>query len=715
MTLYRYIIFVLMLMFATVGKAQLYHQPDTLDEDDYLLRRDTVKMSRRNIALDNDDRHYGIDYVIDDRYLVSHEKFANGPLENLYVSGGTGFDFTQSRTEGYETMMLNQFHLAVGKQFTPVHSLRLSAGAGMSYVTDESFMFFKGSLNLDYLYDLSTHISGYKAARPLSVSLMAGIGGNVVRRDYGWKMRFAPDVHGGLQFRIYTGPRCYLNIEPYASLSADQRDYDSPLNWRKYDVGYGLNLNVQYYLFDQLSSQSKLRLLQGRGDNTLMVDRETVDTWRTPWFLEGGTGLAFSRPEGVGVAMGNATSISVGRWLSPVLGVRLGAATRSALTLQVPAAMSQSGFTENYYSHNKMARLEFLVNPFGFSRSFSWDNSFGAHLVAGTEIGKASFHDNSGQRHYFLGQAFTAGLHLWTKLTDDLQLFVEPRFSHTTFTNHDEGYTGAKKFFENTPGLNLGLTMLIRSEKFHELDEFDEVQNFMHSYVRGFRVGATGGMTVLHPSLPAEYGGRSNWNASAYLEFRFSHLHSVRLMGEMLTSKRNCFDDKDRTMYGVSQNGVVASLDYEVSVTNLLSGILKHRWCELEAFAGPSVEFLVNTTGLPSGVYVDKGPLWGANAGLKLSKHIWNGISVVATPTFYFISGNKPHSVNTVALNFKNTYYYYQAFSLGVQYKIGSLRRNATKVRMSRLRSDAKWAARQQQQIDKEQRKLDRKNARLKK
>lgn len=700
----------MLMVFPSVLTAQVYLEPDTLDEDDFIHSRDTVKMSRKNIALDNDDRNYGIDYVIDDRYLVSNEQFSRGTFENIYFSGGTGFDFLQARTEGYDPLQVTQFHLAVGKQFTPVHSLRFSLGAGMTYLSDESLLFVRGSAKLDYLYDLSAHFSGYKATRPLSVSLLAGVGANVVRHDYSWNMRFVPDVHGGLQFRIYTGPRCYLNIEPYASLSADQRDHNSDMNWRHYDVSYGLNLNLQYYLFDQLSAQSKLRLLQQRGEGSIMVDRETIDTWRTPWFFEYGVGPVFSRPQGEGIAVGNSTSVSVGRWLSPVMGFRIGAAMTSALSDKVPAASSVSGVEEMYHSQFKSGRVEFLVNPFGFSRNFSWDAQYGAYLTLGTELGKASFYD-MGNMDSYMGQAFTTGIHLWTKLTDDLQFFIEPRFSHTIFTHHlaEEGFEGKKVFYNNTPGLNLGLTMLIRSEKFHELDEFDRVQNFMHSYVRGFRVGLLGGFSAFQPS-EVNYGGIHGYNASGYLEYRFSHLHSVRGMLELMQTKRNDFDPLNSQLLSVSQNSVIGSIDYQVSLTNLLSGILMKRWCELEAYIGPSAQYVFTTSGYPDDEFVDRGPMFGGNVGLKLSKHIWNGLSLVVSPTIYLMRGTKPASVNTTAIS---RLYYYQTFGIGVQYKIGSVHRNPAKVRQAKVAADVRWAEKQQRKMDKQQRRIDRKILKL--
>lgn len=688
------------------GKAQTYNVADTLDEVDFLQRRDTLKMTRRNVALDEGAPYYGIDYVIDDRYRVSHEHFKNSLWDQFYMGGGVGYEFLAPNTEEFSTRQLTTLNLLIGKQLTPFHSLRLSLGGTMSYKEESDFWFARGTAKLDYLYDLSTHVSGYSSARRLNVSLLAGLGANVVNTE-DKSLKFVPDFHAGLQFRVFTGPRCFINIEPYAGISTDQTDIDAPRNWRHYDLAYGINLSFQYYLSDPMSAQSKLMLLNRKKDDALMVDRSTVDTWRTPWFFQATTGPAFSRVPDRGTAMGNVTSLGVGRWFSPVLALRLSAATSSTQYRFVPAAESASATDELYHAHYDTGRIEFLFNPFGFSRNFSWDNQFGASIVLGTELGSANMHDKDGKREAYFGQSVTGGIHLWTKLTDDLQFFIEPRFSHTIYTrvSNREGYH--KRLYGNMPSIDLGLTMLIRSEKFHELDEFDDVQNFMHSYVRGFRVGMAGGLTVLH-LRDADYGVASaNWNAMAYLEYRFSHLHSVRLMGQFMPVKCTNYSEYGNKSFDLQHNILIGSLDYQVSLTNLLSGVLRHRWCELEAYAGPSVGCVVSAAGAPSDYYTDKSMKWGFNGGLKLSKHIWNGISVVAMPTIYMLRSLYTPGANTVSLS---GFRMYQTLSLGVQYKIGSLHRNATKVRMQRLKSDKRWELKQQESLRKSEMKLMRKN-----
>lgn len=700
------VLLLLLLFLSTLAQAQIYNELDTLDEDDFMSLRDTVKMSRKNIALDEENSVYAVDYVIDDRYRVSHERFDKNLWYQWYVGGGAGFEFIQPRTEGFDARQLTHYYMTIGKQITPYHSLRMSLGGGFFYHPESDYWFARGGAKVDYLYDVSTHVMGYSSARPFNVSLIGGIGANVVNTPED-KLKFVPDLHFGMQFRILTGTRCFLNIEPYAGISADQLDMQSNHNWRRYDLMYGLNLNFQYYLDDPMSPQSKLRLLQNRGDGSLMVDRRTVDTWRTPWFFEATTGPAFNRIEGTGIVLGNTTTISAGRWLSPVLGLRLSAATRSLLSREVDAAESVSGFDERYHSHYNTGRIDFLLNPFGFSRNFSWDNQFGASIVLGAEIGSASYHDRDGQRPAFFGQSFSAGVHAWTKLTDDLQFFVEPRFTHSTYTRIGELHDNPRQFRDNLPSIDIGLTMMIRSEKFHELDEFDDVQNFMHSYVRGFRIGAAGGMSLLH-LRDADYGGGGTpWNVMAYLEYRFSHLHSVRAMGHFVPLKRNALLLGADDLSSLQHNMLIASLDYQVSLTNLLSGTLRHRWCELEAYAGPSAGFMLSYQGYPGSYYFDNSIKWGFNGGLKLSKHIWNGISIVAMPTLYMLRSINTPGSNTVNLS---GFRFYQSAAIGVQYKIGSVHRNAAKVRMKKLRNDNAWAERQQKKLQKAEQKQARRN-----
>lgn len=698
-------------MLSLTGSAQIYNEVDTLDEDDYMARRDTMKMSRKNLALDEGNASYGVDFIIDDRFRVSHEKFKGSIWDHWYLGGGVGFERIHPRSGSTPNKIVTNFNLIAGKQFTPYHGVRFTLGGAFFYNNslEYDYWFARGTGRVDYLYDLSTHILGYSASRRVNVSLFAGLGANVVNTPED-KLKFVPDMRAGMQFRVFTGPRCYLDIEPYAGLSGDQLDINYGPNFRHYDVFYGLNLSFQYYLADPLSPQAKLKLLQNRGDGTTMVDKRTIDSWRTPWFFGATVGPVFGKADSGEVTVGNSTTVSVGRWFSPVLGARLSASTRTLSDISVRANESVSGLHEKYNSHYNSGRIDFLINPFGFSRNFSWDDSFGVNVVVGAELGSASYHDPDGQRPKYFGQSVSAGINLWAKLTDDLRFFIEPRFTHNTYTRVTSVEDHQRQFCDNLPSVDIGITMLIRSEKFHELDEFDDVQNFMHSYVRGFRVGALGGFSLLH-MRDVDYGRTGfYWDALAYLEYRFSHLHSVMASANFMTFQHNAFFPTETEVLNVENDLLVGNLNYEVSVTNLLSGILRHRWCELEAFVGPSIAYVVNRKGFPSSYIPDNGVKWGFNGGFKLSKHIWNGISFVVLPELYFFKNLNMPGITTVGINgFKM----YQSINLGLQYKIGSVHRNAAKVRQQQLHSDSRWAARQQKTLEKAEMKQKRHNEKM--
>ena len=50
--------------------------------------------------------------------------------------------------------------------------------------------------------------------------------------------------HLGAQFRFFTGPQAYLNVEPYIGLATDQMDLSENRNWRKTDIFYGINFDT---------------------------------------------------------------------------------------------------------------------------------------------------------------------------------------------------------------------------------------------------------------------------------------------------------------------------------------------------------------------------------------------------------------------------------------------------------------------------------------
>lgn len=693
---------------------------DTLDEVDLARMRDTVKMSRQNLA-DKPGAINALDYILKDRYSPNHHSFDNHWYDHLYVGASLGVEQINPQSSNYKFRTITQINALVGKQFDRKNSLRLSIGGGWGYQRDRNLWLKRVQLKMDYLFNLSTHFFGYNPARRIETSLLFGVGGNYSWMDDNDK-QLAPEAHFGVQLKCFTGPFGNINIEPYLGLSSDKVDISGTRNWRGYDFLYGVNVNYAFYLVDNLSKEARLALLQSRMADDRMVDPETIEKWRTPWFVEYSMGPVMSSSNALDFSktMGSQTTLSVGRWLSPVMGFRISAATRANkhLTYTTEPTAKEGGYVRNYNSHYVNGRIEALVNPFGFTRNFKWDSKWGAYLTFGVGMGMITKYYTY-DRLYTKSESYHLGAHLWYRISEDLQAFVEPHYSHNVYTIPYENVRMRKMNGDNNFGVDLGLSLLIRSRKYHDLYEMDHTQHYTYRNIRGVRIGVGAGMPVLqHKEVYFDKNNAMNWNGLAFVEYRFNHLHGVRAQADFVTlnsSYRSAYVDICTTPLGVTtnttRNGLIdynrklllGSLNYEVSLTNLCSGRFHDRLFELEAFAGPAVGYMLKTDrtvnpmepmaegqhALFPAAQDEKKMMMGLDFGFKLSTHIWKGISVYLTPTMYFLNKKGGfEGLHTVSFG---DMHLYQTINLGVQYKVGKLRRNPEMVKRIHLRQDRDW------------------------
>lgn len=726
---------------------------DTMDEDDYLHLRDTIKMSRENIARKEHNSVNAIDYILDDRFSRNNETFAKGFWSHTYLGAGLGLDFIVPQSDNYRLKQISQLSLSIGKELNKFHTLRLTLGGGWGYLESKEHWLMRGSARLDYMYNLSTHFAGYNPSRFIEFQFVTGLGAHLTKMANS-EMQFVPEFRVGAQAKIFAGLRSYINIEPYIGISGDQIDMSNKLNWHKYDLTYGFNMNYVYFLEDHLSPQSKLRLLQKRLDNQRMVNATTVETWRTPWFVQASTGPVITSPctdygfvskygnetlkeIGMFETLGSEITMGFGRWLSPAIGLRFSVASRSTMWRQGEVAPSlttngMAGYTNTSHSYYGSGRIDGLFNPMGLSRKFSWDAPFGFYILAGAEFGYITKYQSISTLRA-RSESYGAGINLWAKLTDDLHIYIEPRYAYSVYVIPYVNVPWRVKYTDNTVAVNVGLTMNIRSEKFHEFNEFDNVQNYLHKEISGVRLGLTGGMTILQQQFDDYGGGGIDWNAAFSAEYRFNYLHSVRAVGQFFNFKKNDilnFKDSytlsDGKKYTTNRNGmwntnsmmVVASLDYQVSLTNLLSGRLLKRRFELEAFTGPSLGMILNRTATispderlkdghsaePNFSDLKKKFNWGWNAGLKLTMPIAKGFSVVAVPTLYMLDRPELPGIHTVGIG---EFRLFETIDIGVQYKLGSLKRNPNKLRIAKARRDKSWTDKQAKRISKNKIKAD--------
>ncbi len=684
---------------------------DTLDEEDLQRMRDTTMMSRINRA-EGKGAVNALNYVLHDTYEPYNHTFDNHWYDHIYVGASMGMEKIHPQTSTYSFRTLSQVNLLVGKELDKKNSLRLSLGGGWGYMKETEKWLRRAQMRLDYLFNLSTHFYGYNPARRIEASLLLGVGANYTWMNSSNKL-FAPEAHFGVQLKCFTGPLGTINVEPFVGISSDKIDISGSRNWHGYDVFYGLNVNYACFLVDNLSKEARMQLLQSRMVDDRMVNKNTVETWRTPWFIEYSMGPVFSSSDYLGTSktLGNQTSISVGRWLSPVMGFRVSAVTRSNRWMQYKLQEESDDMLQNYNSHYFSGRVEGLLNPFGFLRNFKWSSPWGAYLTFGGEFGSLTKYMENGQRLRTYSESYNLGAHFWYAISQDLQAFVEPRYSHNVYSVPYSNVDMRKRYGSNNFGLDFGLTLLIRSQTYRDPYEMDNTQNFTYRKNRGFVVGLGLGMPVLQ-NKDVYYNKKGmNWNAMAFLEYRFNHLHAVRGHLEQITINRGA--PGNNIMYNMNRKIAVGALNYEINVTNLCSGRFKERRIELEAFAGFAMGKLYKTKmeydGMQPISIDEKFGMFGGDFGLKLSAHIWNGISAYLTPTIYALRNKNKAVVRGFSTMSIADFGLYQTINVGVQYKIGSLHRNALVVREIHRKQDRTWNSKQLETIREEQRKHDEK------
>lgn len=722
---------------------------DTLDEEDLEVLKNKIPKSRMNVTQYSSSYKTAnaIKYIVDDRFEPKHQSFSNKSLfDNLFFGAGGGLEQIVGQSKGYEFKSMTQIGLIAGKQLSKKSTVRLVLGGGWGYQKDYENQLMRYSGRLDYLFNLSSHVSGYNPMRTVGVSLLAGVGTHFTfRKDEPKQM--APEIHFGTQVTFYTGPKGYFNIEPIFGIGTSKLQGEDKGNWRGYDIFYGITANYSFYINENLNEESRLKLLRSRLASDKMVDSKTLERWRTPWFIEYAQGFSAAKyPNmGMGETMGNETQLSVGRWLSPTVGFRLSGVVRSNYWYQetMKNETYKSSYERSYPCNYYSGRVEMLVNPLGFLKSFKWDARYGVYAVLGVEYGRFFKYAPSEHTVKTHSEAYGGGIHAWMSLSQDLQFFIEPRITSNIYSIPYSNVFARSKWQDTNYGVDMGITMMMRSHRYRDKFEFDDVQHYNHrmSY-RGFRVGLAGGLAVMQRKDYDYGGGKFNWTGMANVEYGLDQIHSFRAQVELVNFSRDNnveyieeyidlsghnAQSHRKGLWSVESKRIFASLAYQANLTNLFGGKLSDRKVNLDAYIGPAISFKMSDKAVigPYSVMHDVSntvtPIlpdnasklrYGFNLGLKLTSHVWKGISVMVTPTIYgFLQDADEMAANSMAFGKMR---FYQTLNVGVQYKVGKLRRNPSTVKKLRLERERNWRDKKAERMTKLQEKRNEKVKRMK-
>jgi hypothetical protein len=671
---------------------------DSMEVEDNPFAKEAVKRKTHDtVSVKKVDP---IVYVMDRRHLHQGDDTLRHWYDNVFFQVGMGLDkIVMQREEFHQSTTVN---VAMGVQLNKYHSLRGTLEGAFGYRKAHTNLLVRGEAKLDHLFDLTSYFDGYRPNRLLSVSSVLGgglmysvynpRGGNSIKAK-----QFAPEAHLGAQLRFYTGPHGYLTVEPYVGLGPDYMNINT--SWRKFDIFYGANINYVYYFTNHLSRAARMRLLSEM-DERQKLDFTTVDkngrdtllqSWATPWFFEVAAGPVAQVHDYMGVKnnlkhMGHNISLSVGKWFSPVIGMRASLSERSAI-YRVRTYKRAPGvrYQEEYANHYLSARLDGLFNPFGFSKNFDWNAPYGAYVMMGFELGSMRF-NYEGTNKYLrtYSQAYSLGAHGWLKISDGLQFFVEPRIMGHVFTVPYKNVPWKQYNTRRVFMVNFGITATGLSPKYRKAEDIwlDDSR---------WTVGLGLGTNLVQHYTKMIDNESFPYNFNGFAQYHFDKVSSLRLGFEYLSHSASditsYYDIDASTETTTTRSGIwnhtyyfgFASVDYGVNLTNWLFGYHYDRKFDIEAFAGPGLCFFFGQTADLSSKEtlraghdaslirgVDNGCYLAANGGVKVSYQLNEKLGLYVSPQLQWVPGIKIRDVAAISMTQTRLF---ETLDLGVQYK----------------------------------------------
>ena len=663
---------------------------EDLDDED----EDTVPKTRKNIA-DLQGKINAMDNQLETRYRPTNHTFTKRLLDHAYVQAGIGMEKIVPPISTYKLNSFTTLHAAIGKDFGKYHSLRLQMHYGMGFQENKDLEFNKYGLHLDYIYGLSSYFAGYNPSRLMNLSVVIGGGYQMTKQQKTKETDSSLEGRFGFQAKFYTGPQCYVNVEPYVGIGGDGMDLSGERNWKKADIFYGVNANFVYYLRNNLSPEAK----KGFYDDPTRIKVDTIMwQWQQPWFVQmsGGIALMDSPRLKTMETLGSELSVGIGKWLSPVIGVRLGLSSRATKWNKYVTPADQSAYHPQYMEnlHNVFVsgRAEVMVNPMGFMRNFDWDSPFGGYLFGGYEIGRLL--KTQEDQLSCMGNGYSVGLNLWYKLSSGLKVFIEPRFSHIAYKIPYDNVEWDKRFLDNNMMLNVGLALEMRDHLRFYQNSFEYEYSFDN--LRTWFIGIGGGLNMLQTRRSYDDNDGLNYNGLLFGEYHLNRTSAVRLAAEFLHLQRSNINDftdynmdevnapemfspVQRTgLWNHKYNVGFLSLGYEVNLTQLFVGYRPERF-RLYAFLGPTMSYMFQDNSVLSPLErimenhrceLNDGSkdkiAFGGHIGAKLDYRLSRRLTLFFSPTIYLMTNKNMPGIHFLEDKAKTI----QSFNLGVQYGI---------------------------------------------
>ena len=575
-------------------------------------------------------------FVLDSRHRFKGDRYVRGDFWNntfIDMGGGVGGFYHNTNAASFTPTL--SLRLGVGKVISPMVSFRLGFEKAWAYSHASTTVYNTNQYNsyggyVDFLYNFSNYLLGYRPERPFNVSGILGLGVQTASL-HSWNNAdmtavgastsgAALDGHVGVQFKFFASPYTSIALEPYFKVATKKLNLLANPGYSDPDFSYGVNFAYQWNFAKQLSYMANAGIFQKHFNNQkrYMLDNGQLQHLRYPMFFDYSFGPMYVG-KSYNLSLRNTRGFdalaAVGWWLAPAAGVRAG--------VHVTNGDWKQGSIGNDDTKSLIGtrgvNVDFLFNPFGFKRHYNWDAPVGMNLLAGYEFGgmkkTAASMFGSYEGNY---TAFRFGGQLWMKLTNDLRLTLEPTYMQI---EHYNGNLDRERYDEYA--VKLGLSLLFRDKGIRNYRNV-ESDSVLNTVERGYFLGL--GLGWNNTVWDWRFKGYQHdllKNAVLFGGYRFNKIHGIRLQAEWMKEAQAFFDSYGSGIEKFTYNNYLLSTDYQINLFNAMAGYDPLRRWNVYVYAGPTL------------LLGDGGAAFAANVGGMVTYNITPNLSLFYSHTVY--------------------------------------------------------------------------------
>ena len=575
-------------------------------------------------------------FVLDSRHRFKGDRYVRGDFWNntfIDMGGGVGGFYHNTNAASFTPTL--SLRLGVGKVVSPMVSFRLGFEKAWAYSHASTTVYNTNQYNsyggyVDFLYNFSNYLLGYRPERPFNVSGILGLGVQTASL-HSWNNAdmtavgastsgAALDGHVGVQFKFFASPYASIALEPYFKVATKKLNLLANPGYSDPDFSYGVNFAYQWNFAKQLSYMANAGIFQKHFNNQkrYMLDNGQLQHLRYPMFFDYSFGPLYVG-KSYNLSLRNTRGFdalaAVGWWLAPAAGVRAG--------VHVTNGDWKQGSIGNDDTKSLIGtrgvNVDFLFNPFGFKRHYNWDAPVGMNLLAGYEFGgmkkTAASLLGSYEGNY---TAFRFGGQLWMKLTNDLRLTLEPTYMQI---EHYNGNLDRERYDEYA--VKLGLSLLFRDKGIRNYRNV-ESDSVLNTVQRGYFLGL--GLGWNNTVWDWRFKGYQHdllKNAVLFGGYRFNKIHGIRLQAEWMKEAQAFFDSYGSGIEKFTYNNYLLSTDYQINLFNAMAGYDPLRRWNVYVYAGPTL------------LLGDGGAAFAANVGGMVTYNITPNLSLFYSHTVY--------------------------------------------------------------------------------